>query len=84
MEVVDNRSKIYQLDEIFKYKNLIDNSDKQVIKEIICTNDVKSVDFYAEFINLVTKEVDHVLNKAEFEAHKTALIAEMKEYINTK
>ena len=84
MEAVDNRSKIYELDEIFKYKNLINNSDKQIIKEIICTNDDKSVDFYAEFINLVTKEVDHVLNKVEFEAHKIKLIAEMKEHLDTK
>ena len=84
MEAVDNRSKIFELDEIFKYKNLINNSDKQIIKEIICTNDDKSVDFYAEFINLVTKEVDHVLNKAEFEALKNKLIVEMKEHLNTK
>ncbi|MBT6438428.1 MAG: hypothetical protein HOB26_10675 [Flavobacteriales bacterium] len=84
MEAVDNRSKIFELDEIYKYKNLINNTDKQIIKEIICTNDDKSVHFYAEFINLVTKEVDHVLNKAEFEVHKNKLIIEMKEHLNSK
>ncbi len=84
MEAVDNRSKIFELDEIFKYKNLINSSDKQIIKEIICTNDAKSIHFYDEFIKLVTKEVDHVLNKAEFEVDKNKLIVEMKEHLNTK
>jgi len=35
METIDNRGAIIELDEIYKYKDLIEASDRDVIKKII-------------------------------------------------
>ena len=84
METIDNRNKLYELDEIFKYKNLIDASDMQVIKEIVYDETKKPNGFYAEFISLVTKEVDHQLNKVEFTELKDKLVSEMKQHLESE
>ncbi|MBL4624362.1 MAG: hypothetical protein JKY42_04390 [Flavobacteriales bacterium] len=84
METIDNRVIICELDEIFKYKNLIDSSDNLVIKEIIFDGEQQSKKFYADFIKLVANEVDHLVNKAEFGILKEKLIAEMKQYLANK
>ena len=42
MEKVDKRRSIYELDEIYKYKSLIERTDRDVIKEVIYDNDEES------------------------------------------
>lgn len=81
METIDNRASIFELDEIYKYKDLIDISDKAILKEIICTGDEQSDNLYSEFLNLVAKEVDHELNKEEFSKLKNELIIDMKKHL---
>jgi hypothetical protein len=81
METIDNRASLTELDEIYKYKNLIELSDKDVIRKIIFKGDVRSKSLYADFIKLVTDEVDHLLNKAEFAEEKKKLIGKMKAYL---
>ena len=81
MEIIDNRASLAELDEIYKYKNLIELSDKDVIRKIIFKGDVRSKSLYADFIKLVTDEVDHLLNKAEFAEEKKKLIGKMKAYL---
>ncbi len=66
MEAVDNRASLFELDEIYKYKDLIEATDKAIIKEVICKTDDQSVALHQEFLKLVADEVDHQLNKAEF------------------
>ena len=70
METIDNRASLIELDEIYKYKNLIELSDKDVIKKIIFKGDMRSKGLYSDFIRLVADEVDHQLNKAEFAEEK--------------
>ena len=82
METVDNRASLIELDEIYKYKNLIELSDKDVIKKIIFKGDAKSKNLYSDFIKLVADEVDHQLNKAEFPEEKKRLIGKMKAYLD--
>jgi len=81
METVDNRASLIELDEIYKYKNLIELSDKDIIKKIIFKGDAKSKNLYSDFIKLVADEVDHQLNKAEFAEEKKRLIGKMKAYL---
>jgi hypothetical protein len=81
METIDNRASLTELDEIYKYKNLIELSDKDVIRKIIFKGDVRSKSLYADFIKLVADEVDHLLNKAEFAEEKKKLIGKMKAYL---
>ncbi|MDG2226599.1 MAG: hypothetical protein P8L20_02590 [Flavobacteriales bacterium] len=81
METVDNRASLIELDEIYKYKNLIELSDKDVIKKIIFKGDAKSKNLYSDFIKLVADEVDHQLNKVEFAEEKKRLIGKMKAYL---
>jgi hypothetical protein len=81
METIDNRASLTELDEIYKYKNLIELSDKDVIRKIIFKGDVKSKSLYAAFIKLVADEVDHQLNKTEFSEEKKMLIGKMKAYL---
>ena len=38
METINNKEAIFKLDEIYKYKDLIDISDRDVIKKIIFKN----------------------------------------------
>ena len=82
METVDNRASLIELDEIYKYKNLIELSDKDVIRKIIFKGDARSKDLYSDFIKLVADEVDHQLNKAEFAEEKKRLIGRMKAYLD--
>ena len=82
METIDNRASLIELDEIYKYKNLIELSDKDVIKKIIFKGDARSKDLYSDFIKLVAEEVDHQLNKAEFAEEKKRLIGRMKAYLD--
>ncbi len=84
MEVIDKRSNLFELDEIYKYKNLIDSSDRATIKEIIYADDEQSSLLYNDFIKLVADEVDHQLNKAEFSELKDKLIIKMKEHLQNK
>lgn len=82
METIDNRASLIELDEIYKYKNLIELSDKDVIKKVIFKGDARSKDLYSDFIKLVADEVDHQLNKAEFAEEKKRLIGRMKAYLD--
>ncbi len=81
METIDNRESLFELDEIYKYKDLIDSSDKDVIKKIIFDKDEEANRLHLEFIRLVTQEVDHKLNKAEFKVLKDKLIRDMTTYL---
>ena len=81
MEAIDNRASIFELNEIYKYKDLIDANDKLVIKEIICSIDEQSKSLHTEFLNLVAMEVDHELNKAQFTELKDKLIVKMKQHL---
>jgi len=78
MEKVDNRSSLFELDEIYKYKDLIELDDKETIKAIICDARESSNTLYGEFLSLVAQEVDHELNKSEFKELKDKLIKDMK------
>ncbi|PCJ27004.1 MAG: hypothetical protein COA97_04745 [Flavobacteriales bacterium] len=84
MEAVDNRSSIYELEEIFKYKNLIELTDRDVIKRIIFDKETESTVLYDEFIKLVANEVDHKLNKVEFTTLKDKLIVKMRNFLEIK
>ncbi|MBL4652973.1 MAG: hypothetical protein JKY53_08945 [Flavobacteriales bacterium] len=84
METVDNRSSLYELDEIFKYKNLIDASVTQIIKEIICIESEIAEGYYVQFIKLVSQEVDHQLNKTQFTELKDKLINEMRQHLESE
>lgn len=81
MEVIDKQGALFEVDEIFKYKDLIDRADRDVIKEIIHKDDDKTSAFYNEFKELVVKEVDHTLNKAQFAELRDELIANMKSHL---
>jgi len=81
METIDNRPKLYELDEIYKYKDLINTADKATIKQIIFKGDEKSTQLYNEFMKLVADEIDHQLNKDEFSEMKKVLIGKMKAYL---
>ena len=81
MEKIDNRAALFELDEIYKYKDLIEATDKAVIKEIICLGDEESENLHQDFIKLVALEVDHELTKDEFYDLKDELIFEMKKYL---
>lgn len=81
METIDNRASLFELKEIFKYKDLIDANDMAVIKEVICKAEDQSDALHHEFLKLVADEVDHQLNKAEFTIKKDELITEMKAYL---
>lgn len=84
MEVVNKKGSIFELEEIYKYKSLIDVKDKAVIKRVIIDGDEMCIAFYQDFMELVAKEVDHTLNKAQFKVAKDKLVAEMKVYLNSK
>ncbi len=81
MQVIDNRTSLFELDEIYKYKNLIDLEDKLIIKDIICNNKEGSKALYQDFLKLVADEVDHQLNKSEFKARKVKLINKMEAFL---
>ncbi len=82
METIDNRSSIFELDEIYKYKDLIELEDKEIIKAIIFDLSDASVALHEEFLRLVAQEVDHKLNKDEFRVLKDKLMREMKAHLN--
>jgi hypothetical protein len=81
MKTIDNRASLHELDEIFKYKDLIGNSDKGIIKQIILDVNDQSTEMYSQFLKLVADEVDHSINKREFNTLKDNLIVEMKAYL---
>jgi hypothetical protein len=81
MEAIDNRASLFELKEIYKYKDLIDINDMAVIKEVVCKTDEQSVDLHQEFLKLVADEVDHSINKAEFTVLKNELITKMEKYL---
>jgi len=81
METVDNRASLFELKEIYKYKDLIEASDMNVIKEVICKTDDQSESLHQEFMKLVADEVDHQINKEEFAILKDKLILKMKAYL---
>ena len=81
METVDNRSSLFELDEIYKYKDLITSEDKERIKTIICHSSTESNDFHKEFLRLVSQEVDHKLTKDEFRVLKDKLIRDINAYL---
>lgn len=83
MDTIDNRSSIFELEEIYKYKDLIELEDKEIIKRIICDINEGSNDLHKEFLRLVAQEVDHKLNKSEFKVLKDKLIRDMKAYLNS-
>ena len=82
MEIIDNRSSLFELDEIYKYKDLIELEDKETIKAIICDAKESSIALHGEFLSLVAQEVDHRLNKSEFKELKDKLIKDMKAHLN--
>ncbi|MGB0887901.1 MAG: hypothetical protein ACPGSL_07245 [Vicingaceae bacterium] len=81
MEVIDNKEALFFLDEVYKYKNLIDSSDRDLIKKIIFETSEEANKLHQEFIRLVTQEVDHKLNKKEFAVLKDQLIREINAYL---
>tara|TARA_B100000809_G_scaffold242472_1_gene266584 strand:+ start:2049 stop:2300 length:252 start_codon:yes stop_codon:yes gene_type:complete len=81
METVDNRDAIFKLEEIYKYKDLIESSDRDLIKSIIFKNGEESTKLHQEFLRLVGQEVDHKLNKEEFKVLKDQLMREMKKFL---
>ncbi len=81
MEVLEKNEALFKVDEIFKYKDLIDREDREVIKAIINNNDENSTTFYNSFLELVVKEADHKLNKKEFAEHRDNLVTEMKKHL---
>ena len=81
METIDNRDRLFELDEIYKYKDLIDADDKLVIKEVICDLRPEAQDLHQNFLKLVADEVDHQLNKDGFNAKKEVLMNEMKSFL---
>ncbi|MGB0881836.1 MAG: hypothetical protein ACPGSO_02705 [Vicingaceae bacterium] len=81
METIDNREALFELKEIYKYKDLIELEDKEVIKAIICSIKDGSEELHKEFLSLVAQEVDHQLNKAEFKVLKDKLVKEMKAFL---
>jgi hypothetical protein len=80
METVDNRDAIFKLEEIYKYKDLIESSDRDLIKSIIFDNTEGAGALHQDFLRLVAQEVDHKLNKAEFKVLKDQLMREMKKF----
>ena len=84
MDTIDNRGKLYELEEIFKYKNLINISDNQIIKEIIFDEGDKANTLYNDFIKLVAQEVDHILNKTQFAEKKDELITNMQQHLSSR
>tara|TARA_B100000809_G_C15130796_1_gene528331 strand:- start:1931 stop:2230 length:300 start_codon:yes stop_codon:yes gene_type:complete len=82
METVDNRESIFELEEIYKYKDLIELEDKELIKTIICKTNSESNTLHKEFLRLVSQELDHKLTKDEFRVLKTKLMRDMKAHIN--
>jgi len=82
MELIDKRSHLFELDEILKYKSLIEKTDRETIKAIIYKNDEESKLLHDEFIKLVAMEVDHQLNKTEFYELKDKLITKMKQHLD--
>jgi hypothetical protein len=81
MEVIDKTGALFQIDEIFKYKDLIDREDREVLKAIINKEDEKSLAFYNRFLDMVIDEADHKLNKTEFADLRNELVAEMKSHL---
>lgn len=81
MEVIDKTGALFQIDEIFKYKDLIDREDREVLKAIINKEDEKSLAFYNRFLEMVIDEADHKLNKTEFAELRNELVAEMKSHL---
>lgn len=81
MEVIDKTGALFQIDEIFKYKDLIDREDREVLKAIINKEDEKSLAFYNRFLEMVIDEADHKLNKTEFAELRNVLVAEMKSHL---
>ena len=82
METVDNRAILFELDEIYKYKDLINALDKDVLRNIVFKGDDDSKTLYNEFLSIVAKEVNHDLNKVEFNKLKDSLILKMKDYLS--
>ncbi|MEJ6735707.1 MAG: hypothetical protein QNK84_01535 [Flavobacteriales bacterium] len=83
METVDNRSSIFELEEIYKYKDLIELEDKETIKAIIFDTSELSNTLHNEFLRMVEQEVDHKLNKTEFKVLKDKLMRDMKAHIDS-
>jgi len=81
MDTVDNRDRLFELEEIYKYKDLIEATDKLVIKEVICSLKPEAKELHQNFLNLVADEVDHQLNKDAFKAKKDALISDMQTFL---
>lgn len=81
METIDNRGAIIELEEIYKYKDLILSSDRDVLKKIIFDRNEASEKFHQEFLSLVAQEVDHKLNKEEFKVLKDQLIKQMETHL---
>ena len=84
METIDRRGVLFELDEIYKYKNLIVKSDRDVIRAIIYDGNEKANKFHEDFMNLVAWEIDHTLNKTSFKELKDILIIEMQQYLDSK
>jgi hypothetical protein len=76
MEAIDNRASLFELKEIYKYKDLIDANDMNVIKEVICKTDEQSDSLHQDFLKIVADEVDHSIT-----IQKGKLIAEMLVYL---
>lgn len=81
METIDNRAKLFELEEIFKYKDLIEVEDRDLLKKVIFDTKEESDSLYSEFLSLVADEIDHKLNKVEFTDRKNELMAKMKAYL---
>ena len=81
MTTVNNQEAIFNLDEIYKYKDLIDGSDRDIIKKIIFDSNEEAKKLHTEFLRLVTQEVDHKLNKEEFNVLKKQLIRQMNAHL---
>ena len=82
MKTVDKRAVIFELNEIYKYKDLISKSDRDIIKAIIYKGDERANKFHEDFMNLVASEIDHSLNKVSFTELKDILINEMQQYLD--
>lgn len=82
MEGFDKKEALFRVDEIFKYKDLIDRKDREIIKSVLDKGTLESIKFYDSFIELAYKEANHELNKEEFGKLRDELINEMNSFLN--
>lgn len=84
METIDKRGQIFEINEIYKFKSLLNIADRDVIKKIVYDGDEQCQELYNEFMMLVVMEEGHEINKVKFYALRDDLIGRMKNYLESK